>query len=269
MSDLAKRASEFDALRIHDRGDVVVVEISNPRNPLNTVDEGLHENLTRLFSLLRTESDARAVVLTGDRGYFSAGGDFAWLKTLREPSRIEALRRSAKQLIWDLVDVELPVIAAINGPAVGLGASIALLADVIFMGRNATIADPHVRVGLVAGDGGAVIWPALIGPARAKEFLLTGDSVDAALAEAMGLANHVVDDDRVLDEALAFATRLAEGAPLAIRYTKAAVNKLLKHSLNVAFDASTALELATMVSEDHDEALRALAEKRKPNFKGR
>src|SRR5207244_12453681 len=104
---------------------------------------------------------------------FSAGGDFAWFPTLREPGRLEALRRDAKQLVWDMLDVELPIVAAVNGHAMGLGASIALLCDVIFMADTATIGDPHVRAGIVAGDGGVAIWPLALGPPRARDNLLT------------------------------------------------------------------------------------------------
>jgi enoyl-CoA hydratase len=151
----------------------------------------------------------------------------------------------------------------------GLGASIALLCDVIFMASSATIGDPHVRVGIVAGDGGTAIWPLAVGPALAKQYLLTGDPVTAADAERMGLINRAVPDDEVLAAALAFARRLAAGAPLAVRYTKIAVNKLIKDALNVSFDTATALEIVTFQSEDHAEALAALREKRKPVFRGR
>jgi enoyl-CoA hydratase len=209
------------------------------------------------------------VVLTGRGKAFSAGGDFNWFPELRDMGRMEALRRDAKQLIWDLLDVEVPIVAAVNGHAMGLGASIALLCDVVFMADTATIGDPHVRVGIVAGDGGVAIWPLALGPARAKQYLLTGDPVPAAEAERIGLVTHVVAADELQDEALAFAQRLAAGAPLAVRYTKLAVNKLVKDALNVAFDTSTALELVTFQSEDHKEALAAWKEKRKPEFKGR
>jgi len=137
------------------------------------------------------------------------------------------------------------------------------------MADTATIADPHVRVGIVAGDGGTAIWPLVLGPARAKQFLLTGDPVTAAEALAMGLVNRVVAPAALEAEALAFAKRLADGAPLAVRYTKQAVNKLVKGALNTAFDTATALEIVTFQSEDHREALAALREKRKPVFKGR
>src|SRR4029079_10351547 len=153
-------------------------------------------------------------VLTGRGKAFSAGGDFAWFPTLREPGRLEALRRDAKQLVWDLLDVELPIVAALNGHAMGLGASIALLCDVIFMADSATIGDPHVRVGIVAGDGGTAIWPLAVGPALAKQYLLTGDPVSAVDAERMGLVNRMVPAAELHDAALAFARRLPDGAPL-------------------------------------------------------
>ncbi|MAE96898.1 MAG: enoyl-CoA hydratase [Deltaproteobacteria bacterium] len=259
----------YQALRIERRLDVLEVTIDHPESRLNTVDALLHGELTRLFRELKREDEARAVLLTGEGRAFSAGGDFAFFAELTDLQALEHLRRDAKQMIWDLLEVELPIVAALNGPAVGLGASLALLCDTIYMAESATIADPHVRVGIVAGDGGTAIWPLAVGPARAKEYLLTGDPVSATEAERIGLVNRVVADDRLLAEARAFAQRLAQGAPLAIRYTKQAVNKGVKAALNVAFDASTALEIVTFQSEDHREAMAALAEKRPPTFRGR
>ena len=137
------------------------------------------------------------------------------------------------------------------------------------MADTATIGDPHVRVGIVAGAGGTAIWPLALGPARAKQYLLTGDPVSAVEAERIGLINRVVPAPDLQTEALAFAQRLAAGAPLAVRYTKIAVNKLIKDALNVSFDTATALELVTFQSADHQEALTALREKRTPKFQGR
>ena len=244
----------FECLRVARRGFVLEVAIDNPKSDLNAVDGTLHEEFAALFRELRDESDARAVILTGSKRAFCAGGDFGWLAELQGLEKLEPVRRDGKQIIWDLLDVEVPIIAALNGPAVGLGAS---------------IADPHVRVGIVAGDGGTAIWPLVLGPARAKEFLLTGDPVDAATAERIGLVNHVVPAAALMDAARAFADRLAAGAPLALRYTKLAVNKWIKSVANVAFDVATALEIVTFQSEDHQEALAAIREKRKPVFKGR
>ena len=257
-----------DAVRIESDGPVRIVRLSRPKQ-LNAVNEDLHLALTRVFPLLSADRDARAAVITGEGRAFSAGGDFDWFPKLQDPDVLETVRRDGKQMIWDLLDVEIPIVAAVNGPAVGLGASIALLCDVIFAADTAVFADPHVKVGIVAGDGGVAIWPAVLGPARAKQYLLTGDPVSAADAERLGLANFVVPSSELQDKALAFAQRLAAGAPLAVRYTKLAVNKLLKDALNVAFDVSTALEVVTFRSDDHREALAALREKRPPKFTGR
>jgi enoyl-CoA hydratase len=249
-------------------GDVLRVTLANPRNKVNAVDGEMHRELVRLFEELKTERSARAVILTGSGRAFSAGGDFAWMSNTG-PDDLYELRREGKQIIWNLLDVELPVVAAINGPAVGLGATLALLCDAIFIAETATVADPHVRVGIVAGDGGAVAWPLAMGPVRAKRYLLTGDSLTAAEAERLGLVNAVTAADQLQQEALAFAQRLAVGAPLAVRYTKLAVNQLLKQAMATAFDYSTALELVTFASADHAEALRALAAKETPEFAGK
>ena len=259
----------FRGIRFERLGAVLRVTIDNPRNELNTVDAEMHDELARLFRELRREDEARAIILTGSGRAFSAGGDFAWFTQINDVSAIEAVRRDGKQMIWDLLDLEVPIIAAVNGPAIGLGASLALLCDIILMADTATIADPHVRVGIVAGDGGAAIWPLAIGPARAKHYLLTGDPVPAVEAERIGLVNRVVPADRLQEEALAFAQRLAAGAPLALRHTKIAVNKLVKDALNIAFDYSTMAETLTMASADHKEAVRAIKEKRKPIFEGK
>jgi enoyl-CoA hydratase len=259
--------AEFSTLRIERDGWMLRVTIDRP--PLNTVDDALHTDLTRLFALLKHETEARVILLTAAGRAFSAGGDYGWFPTLRGAERLDLLRQHAKQIIWDLLDVEIPIVAAVNGPAIGLGASIALLCDVIFMAESAVIADPHVRVGIVAGDGGTAIWPLAVGPAKAKEFLLTGDPVPAAEAARMGLVNHVVPDDELTERATTFARRLADGAPLALRATKLCVNKLVKEALNVSFDTATALEMVTFMSEDHEEALAALREKRPPRFQGR
>jgi enoyl-CoA hydratase len=261
--------TDFTTLRTERIGRVLKVTIAHPTSKLNAVDDSLHRDLTGLFRALKREDQARAVLLTGEGRAFSAGGDFNWFPELQEPGRLEALRIDAKQMIWDLLDVELPIVAAVNGPAIGLGASIALLCDVIFAADTAVFADPHVRVGIVAGDGGAAIWPLALGPARAKQFLLTGDSLTAVEAERIGLINFVTQPGELAPLSMAFAARLADGAPLAVRYTKLAVNKLLKDALNIAFDTSTALELLTFHSDDHREALAAIREKRPPEFKGR
>jgi enoyl-CoA hydratase len=265
--DQVNQYEGYEAIRFERLGDVLRVTLANPRNELNAVDAGMHEELRRLFEELKGEDAARAVILTGSGRAFSAGGDFDWMSGIR-PEDFAGMLREGKQIVWNLLDVEVPIVAAVNGPAVGLGATLALLCDVIFMSEEAKLADPHVRVGIVAGDGGAVAWPLAVGPAVAKRYLLTGDSLTAADAARLGLINEVVPADGLQDAALAFAERLALAAPLAVRYTKLAVNQLVKQAMTTAFDYSTALEVLTFASADHREALRALSEKQQPRFTG-
>jgi len=153
-----ERYEGYEAIRFERIGAVLRVTLANPRNPLNAVDGAMHAELMRLFDDLRGERDARAVVLTGSGRAFSAGGDFGWMSGIG-PGDFAEMRREGKQIVWSLLDVEVPIVAAINGPAIGLGATLALLCDVIFMADTAKLADPHVQVGIVAGDGGAVAWP--------------------------------------------------------------------------------------------------------------
>jgi enoyl-CoA hydratase len=260
---------DFSTIAFERDGDVLVVTIDNPASPVNAVDGALHEDLTALFPRLQAEREARAVLLTGRGTAFSAGGDFDWFPTLQDPTALEHLRLDAKAMVWDLLDVHLPIVAAVNGHAMGLGASIALLCDVVFVSERATIGDPHVRVGLVAGDGGTIAWPLALGPMLAKRFLLTGDAVTAEEAVRLGLAHRAVAPDDLHAEALAFAHRLAAGAPLAVQHTKAAVNAWIKATAAPSFDLAQAHEIATFRSEDHQEALAAIAEGRPPAFRGR
>ena len=262
-------AQEFSTIGVERDGDVLVVTIDNPASPINAVDGALHEDLAALFPRLQAERDARAVLLTARGKAFSAGGDFDWFPTLQDATTLEHLRLDAKAMIWDLLDVHLPIVAAVNGHAMGLGASIALLSDVVFVADSASIGDPHVAVGLVAGDGGTIAWPLALGPMLAKRFLLTGDAVTAEEAVTLGLAHRAVPDDDLHGEALAFAHRLAAGAPLAVQLTKQAVNAWITATMGPPFDLAQALELTTFRSDDHREAFAALREERSPRFEGR
>lgn len=247
---------------------MLVCTIDNPASDYNAVDARLHADFADLFGSLRRNNTARAIVLTGSKKAFCAGGDFAWFEELRTIAALEHLRRDAKAIIGDLLDIEIPIVTAINGPAVGLGASIALLTDAAVMADDATIADPHVRVGIVAGDGGTTIWPLVLGPMLAKRYLLTGDCVTADEALRLGLVTHITSAEHVLGEALALAGRMADAAPLAVRGTKAAINKLVKAALNTSFDTATNFEIVTLLSADHREALDARRDRRPASFRG-
>lgn len=249
-------------------GHLLKVTINRHDSKLNAVDGQLHDELSALMSTLKMERDARCIVLTGSGSAFSAGGDFDWFPTLLEPGRLEPLRQDGRNLVRDLLDVQVPIVAAVNGHAMGLGASIALLCDVIFVAESALIGDPHVKVGLVAGDGGTIAWPLALGPALAKQYLLTGDSIDATEARRIGLVNFVTPDDECLDQAIAFARRIAANAPMAVQYTKMATNKLMD-AANAAYEVAAALEIVTFHSRDHSEALAAISERREPTFENR
>ena len=166
----------------------------------------------------------------------------------------------------NILAVRQPMIAAVNGDAIGLGATLALFCDVTLMADTARIGDPHVKAGIVAGDGGPVLWPMLIGANRAKEYLMTGDLLDAATADQIGLVNHVVPADRVVAAADEMAHRLARGPQIAIRFNKRLVNKELEERVSRLYDLSLALEAITFETADHREAVRAFIEKRAPKF---
>jgi enoyl-CoA hydratase len=260
---------DFKAIDVSRRGPVLTLAM-NSAHPLNAIDETLHEELARVFRFAAQDPDSDVVILTGTGKGFSAGGDFDWFQQMvDEPALFEQTGRDAKEIVFSLLDLEKPIIASVNGPAAGLGASIALLCDVIFMADDAVILDPHVKAGLVAGDGGAVIWPQLIGYARAKHYLLTGDPVRAPEALEMGLVNFVLPREELDAAVEAYADRLAAGATRAIRWTKASVNIGLKQLAHSIMDACIAYEISTSRGADHQEAIRAFKEKRPPKFSDR
>ncbi|NYT59322.1 enoyl-CoA hydratase/isomerase family protein [Alcaligenaceae bacterium] len=217
---------------------------------LNAVNAQLHTEMSWLFRDITDSSGCNAVVLTGEGKAFSAGGDVNWFSRIT-PEEVDTLFLEARRIIIDMLEVPQPIIAAVNGPAVGLGATLALFSDITYMGRSAIIADTHVLAGIAAGDGGAAIWPALVGMHRAKEYLLTGQKVNAETAREIGLVNHVVDDDALLDSAMAMASKLASGAQMAIRATKASLNKSLRDTVNLNLDTSLAMEKACFFSAEH------------------
>lgn len=248
---------------------VATLTLSRPEK-LNAVDARLHTELSRIFVDVDADPEIDIVVLTGAGRAFSAGGDIAWMQeAIDRPEEFEVTAREAKQIVFSLLDCEKPVIAKVNGHATGLGATIALFCDVIFAAETAKIGDPHVSVGFVAGDGGAVIWPQLIGYARAKEYLMTGDLMPATRAAEIGLINHAVPAAELDARVDAFVRRLSGGALKAIRWTKVSVNIGLKQLAHSVMDTSIAYEALSNRTSDHAEAVAAFREGRKPVFTGR
>lgn len=253
------RYSNYETLRFAQTGAVLTVTIARPQ-ALNAVNATLHTELSRVFGEIAQDASVDAVVLTGEGRAFSAGGDLQWFRDIT-PTQLDALFVEARRIIVDLIELPQPIIAAVNGAAAGLGATLALFCDVVYAAEDAKIADPHVRIGVTAGDGGAAIWPLLVSLARAKEYLMTGDSLTAVDAERIGLVNHVVPAAQLVATAQAMAQRLAQGSRMAIRSTKAALNKHLRASVNLVLDTSLSLEKECFSDRFHKEAIEAFARK--------
>jgi enoyl-CoA hydratase len=228
----------------------------------------MHYELTTLWVDANADPDVKVLVVTGEGRAFCSGGDFGPDRK-PGPGGPGATMREARQIVDHLLDCEKPVLSAVRGYAMGLGATIALLCDVVIAERGAVFADTHVRMGIGAGDGGQVIWPLLMGPNRAKYFLMTGERIKAEQAYELGLVNFVVVDEDVLAKALEIAERLARGPSLAIAASKVPINKFIKMVSNLVLPLSLAMEEATMHSADAAEAGNAFREKREPSFAGK
>lgn len=261
---------QFQDLKAELQERVLTVTLNRPAS-LNAFGGMMHQELEEFWHLVQMDDAVGAIIITGagDRA-FSAGGD---VKRMARDASGQAGSRSmarsfvgAKRLIGGMLEVEQPIIGAINGVAVGLGATIAFTCDIIIASERARFADTHVRVGLVDGDGGCVTWPLMMGLPKAKEHLLTGDWLSAQDAERLGIINYVVPQDQVLPKAREFAVRLANGPIWAIRWTKTTVNKIVRERFNLMMDTGLATEWLTMGSEDHREAVRAWTERREPQF---
>ena len=264
------KLDSYQTIQHSRRGRVLTLTLNQP-DRLNAVGAEMHRELAQVFIDAADDPESEVIVLTGAGRAFSSGGDLVWMQSMIDhPEEFDrTTAREAKRIIFSLLDCDKPVIAKLNGHATGLGATIALFCDVIFAAEHCKIGDPHVSVGLTAGDGGAVIWPQLIGYARAKEYLMTGDLMLAPDAARMGLINHAVPAAELDARVDAFADRLAGGALQAIRSTKLSVNIGLKQLAQSIMDASIAYEGLSNRSQDHQLAVRAFPLKVQPKFTGR
>ena len=259
---------DYQTLRFERRGKVLTAIINRP-DQLNAVNATMHREMASLFYDLQKDPGSDVIVLTGAGRAFCAGGDTAWFQnTIDEPDEFERLLPEAKAIVFGLLELEKPIVCRLNGAAAGLGATIALLCDIVIASEKALIGDPHVCMGLVAGDGGCVIWPQLIGFNKAKELLMLGDMLKAAEADKYGLFNHLVPADALDAKTTEIADRLAQGATKAIRYTKVTANIPLRKIAAELMDASLPYEALTNMTKDHQEAVNAFNEKRKPVFGG-
>lgn len=262
--------SNYECLIVEVKNKLATVTFNRPDRG-NAINHRFHVELETIWPDLMKDKSVNAILLSGSGKYFCVGGD---IKGMQDRPAGDVLEEGAvlwptARIVENMLDCEKPIVCAINGDCMGLGATVALFTDITVMNETARIGDPHVKIGLVAGDGGAVIWPFLVGPSRAKEFLMRGSKIVGKDAERFGLVNYACPLDEVFEKAREIAQELADGPTYAIRGTKASVNKILKDCANIVLDASHALEIATFYTEDHKEAVMSFIEKRKPNFTGR
>jgi enoyl-CoA hydratase len=238
-----------DAVTVEADGHVRIITLNRP-DSLNAFDNELHAALPAALRAVELDPEARAIVLTGAGRAFSAGGNIEEFAVLAEDLQLRRTSlRIGRQLFEDLVNVSLPIVAAVNGPAVGLGCTIATACDFVLVSDKAFLADPHVQVALVAGDGGAVTWPLSVGLLRAKRYLLTGDRISPETAVELGLATEVVAADSLMTEALALARKVAALPPQAVQDTKAVLNQHLRLAAVTSLNFGLAAE-----SQSHDTA---------------
>jgi enoyl-CoA hydratase len=239
-----------DVIQVEADGPVRIIRLNRP-DQLNAANHELHEALAAVFPQLDADAGARAAVLTGNGRAFSAGGDFDYLQQLSDDAELRhSTLVAGRQIVTGMVACRVPIVAAVNGPAVGLGCSLTALADIVYMAESAHLADPHVLLGLVAADGGPITWPLLTSLQLAKEYALTGDRITAERAAAIGLANHVVPDGEVVEQALACAHRIAKLPKQATEDTKRILNMHLERAVLATLDFALTAEDRSFTSAE-------------------
>lgn len=262
-------STSFKTLRYEVAEGIARITLCRPQL-LNRMDLEAHEEFEDALLAIHRDPAVRAVLIASEGKHFSAGGDLAEVARLAvDAQRRRRMFHDARELAHALISIEVPVIVAVQGDAAGLGATIAVLCDMIVVAPDSGLTDPHVAIGLAAGDGGCVGWPLSMGLSRAKRYLLTGERISGELAYQFGLATDLVADrEAILPAAEKLARKVASLAPIAVRGTKRALVTYTQKAMADAFEMALAAEEQTMVSEDAREAVAAFSEKRKPQFRG-
>jgi enoyl-CoA hydratase len=243
-----------------------VLRVTIARGPMNSMDYELHHDLGGIWRLIDADPQVSVVILTGEGRAFSAGGDFDMVERIIDDHSFRMLMwKDGRQLVENMLSCGKPIISAINGAAAGGGLAAALLADISIAGRTAKLVDGHTTLGVAADDHAVAIWPLLIGMAKSKYYLMMNEPLTGEEAERIGLVSLCVDNDQVMDKALAVAARLSNGAPEAIRFTKHALNNWIRAAWP-AFEASLAFGILGFTGPEAREGLNALKEKRPPSF---
>ena len=247
------RFDDYEFFRFERAGTVLRMILNRPEK-LNAMHTPMRLELLRAFHDVQADEESMVVVMTGAGRGFCAGGDVGDIAG-REPStkRLEVYDHT-RRLIEAQLAVEKPMLAMVNGPASGLGATLAVLCDIVVMAAETTISDRHVNVGLVAGDGGSAIWPLLVGVARAKELLMTGRLIRGDEAARLGLVNHAVPAAELEAFTMKLADELAGMPPYSVRATKLAVNLHLRKAIDAVLDTSVAWEQLSALRDEHHEA---------------
>jgi enoyl-CoA hydratase len=264
-------STNFEALSLtrHDNG-VCEILLTRPEL-LNRFDNLLQVELASALGQINQDRSVRSIVLGSTGKAFSAGGDFALMQAAHDDEDVRRDTVNAGQdLLRAFLHLRQPIVAAVQGAAIGLGATVALLCDVVVAARCAKLADTHVQLGLVAGDGGCLVWPQAVGMLRARRHLLTGDPLDAPTAFQLGIVTDVVDEpDDVLPYAREVAARIAALPPLAVQGTKRALNEVTRLRADEVVDLAFELEETTLTSADLLEGIAAFREGRPATFTGR
>jgi enoyl-CoA hydratase len=259
--------ADFLHILFERREDNILWLTLNRPEVLNAADARLHTELVEVWGVIDRDPTVHVAVVTGAGRAFSAGGDLQMVEdAFRDVDEIGRILDEARDLVYNMLRCSKPIISAIHGPAVGAGLVVALLADISIAAESARLADGHVRMGVAAGDHAAILWPLLIGMAKAKYYLLTSDFIGGREAERIGLVSLCVPDDELLDKAAEVAAGLARGPRQALRYTKRALNQWLLQAGPI-FDHSLALEMLGFFSEDVLAGVEGLRHKRPPRFR--
>ncbi|HTZ36941.1 MAG TPA: enoyl-CoA hydratase/isomerase family protein [Stellaceae bacterium] len=249
-----------------DRPHPKVLRLTMDNGRMNTADEALHAELADIWRDVDRDDSVHVAILTGAGRVFSAGGDFNMIRRATTEFAARAQQwKEAREMVYGIINCNKPVVSAMRGVAVGAGLVCGILADVSIATKDCRIIDGHTRLGVAAGDHAAIVWPLLCGLAKAKYYLLTCDQILGEEAERIGLITFAVDDEQLEAKSVEVATRLAEGAQSAIRWTKHALNNWLR-AMGPTFDASLALEFIGFSGPDVQEGLASHLEKRKPSF---